>query len=462
MIHPSMEGPTSDPDTDTGLEDSMWQLESGGGDPYPERPGEPDCKFFVRTGSCGFGARCRYNHPRDRRAVAGGSRIENGEYPERVGEPTCEYFMKTGYCKFGTTCKFHHPKYGGGSASTVSLNYDGYPLRPGEKECSYYLKTGHCKFGITCKFHHPPPSSISMPAPPPTFYPTVQPHSVPSPISSWEVARPLLPGSYVQGPYGPMLISSGVVQIPGWSPYPQPPINPVASPGTQHAVETGSLYGLMHQLSPLAPAYPGPYSSSSPGPSRSNQKEHIFPERTGQPECRFYLRTGYCKYGSLCRYHHPPERSMPITNCSLSLMGLPLRPGAPVCPFYAQHGGCKFGLTCKFDHPMGTLSYSPSASSLPDMPVVPYPVGSFMGSTDPSSSSSELRPEFVAESSRESFSTRIPLSKNTSSGSVGSIFTKGGAPGPQAHAQAQSSGPSSTPSDGGSSTGHVSENRSLS
>lgn len=51
------------------IADPVWQLESGGGDPYPERPGEPDCKFFVRTGSCGFGARCRYNHPRDRRAV---------------------------------------------------------------------------------------------------------------------------------------------------------------------------------------------------------------------------------------------------------------------------------------------------------------------------------------------------------------------------------------------------------
>lgn len=111
---------------------------------------------------------------------------------------------------------------------------------------------------------------------------------------------------------------------------------------------------------------------------------------------------------------------------------------------------------------MGTLSYSPSASSLPDMPVAPYPVGSFMGSIDPSLSSSELRPESVAESSRESFSTRIPFSKNTSSGSLGSIFSKGSAPVPQAHAQAQNSGPSSTPSDGGSSTGHVSENPSLS
>ena len=30
---------------------------------YPERPGEPDCTFYMRTGACGFGANCKFNHP---------------------------------------------------------------------------------------------------------------------------------------------------------------------------------------------------------------------------------------------------------------------------------------------------------------------------------------------------------------------------------------------------------------
>lgn len=52
--------------------ESMWQLGLGGpGDAavvvaYPERPGEPDCAYFMRTGTCGYGDRCRYNHPRER------------------------------------------------------------------------------------------------------------------------------------------------------------------------------------------------------------------------------------------------------------------------------------------------------------------------------------------------------------------------------------------------------------
>lgn len=65
-----------------------------------------------------------------------------------------------------------------------------------------------------------------MPASAPQFYPPVQSPSVPMPeqyggaSTSLRVARPpLLPGSYVQGAYGPMLVSPGVFSIQGWSPY---------------------------------------------------------------------------------------------------------------------------------------------------------------------------------------------------------------------------------------------------
>lgn len=40
----------------------------------PERPGEADCGYYLRTGACGFGDRCRYNHPRDR----GGTEVSAG------------------------------------------------------------------------------------------------------------------------------------------------------------------------------------------------------------------------------------------------------------------------------------------------------------------------------------------------------------------------------------------------
>lgn len=33
--------------------------------PYPDRPGEPDCSYYMRTGTCRYGPNCRFNHPSD-------------------------------------------------------------------------------------------------------------------------------------------------------------------------------------------------------------------------------------------------------------------------------------------------------------------------------------------------------------------------------------------------------------
>lgn len=93
--------------------------------------------------------------------------------------------------------------------------------------------------------------------------------------------------------------------------------------------------------------------------------------------------------------------------------------GAAPCTHYTQRGICKFGPTCKFDHPIASLSYSPSASSLTDVPVAPHFVGSSVGTLVPSSSSSELQPELTAGSSRESVPSRISSSASTATGSVG-------------------------------------------
>jgi hypothetical protein len=32
---------------------------------FPERPGQPDCAHYLKTGDCSFGAACRYNHPKE-------------------------------------------------------------------------------------------------------------------------------------------------------------------------------------------------------------------------------------------------------------------------------------------------------------------------------------------------------------------------------------------------------------
>lgn len=91
-------------------------VESGS---YPERVDEPDCAYYMRTGLCGYGPNCRFNHPPNlKQAIA-----SKGEFPERVGQPECQYYLKTGTCKFGSTCKYHHPRDRNGLGGQVQMNF---------------------------------------------------------------------------------------------------------------------------------------------------------------------------------------------------------------------------------------------------------------------------------------------------------------------------------------------------
>ncbi|KAJ0815765.1 putative transcription factor C3H family [Helianthus annuus] len=399
----------------------VWQLGLGGGsDSLPQRPDEADCIYYLRTGFCGYGSRCRFNHPVDRGgSVFGGVRSGGGgEYPERIGEPVCQYYMRTGMCKFGASCKYHHPRHGVGSSSTVLLSVSGYPLRPGEKECSYYVKTGQCKFGPTCKFHHPPAYDHNAAATTTTgtttatrifafrsipisscLFPTIW--SICKTVSSSRpvfsrALRSVATSTTSNGPISKLESLSVLIQAP-------------ASPNT---IGAGPFYAIAPHLSPPVPSYTGSYLSV---PSSSSKNEHSLPQRPGEPECQYYLKTGDCKFGSSCRYHHPPEWTAPSSNFVLSPMGLPVRPGAPVCTHYSQKGVCRFGPSCKFDHPMGMLSYSSSASSLAEMPVAPYPVGLSIATLAPSSSSSNLRPDLISTANKDgsSSSKNMPVSDST-------------------------------------------------
>lgn len=132
-----------------------------------------------------------------------------------------------------------------------------------------------------------------------------------------------------------------------------------------------------------------------------------------------------------------------------NMVSVVVKQGVQPCTFYLQNGHCKFGSTCKFDHPMGAMRYSPSASSLIDMPVAPYPVGSLLATLAPSSSSSELRPELLSGTKKDPYLSRIPSSGNTSSSSVGLIFSQAGS---VPLSDLQLSGQSSVPLTSGRST----------
>ena len=73
----------------------------------------------------------------------------------------CRDYLRTGRCKYGASCKYSHPanvQSGGGMKTPTEPLV---PVRPNEPPCQYYLKHGTCKFGQTCKFNHPPQSLLS-------------------------------------------------------------------------------------------------------------------------------------------------------------------------------------------------------------------------------------------------------------------------------------------------------------
>ena len=110
-----------------------------------------------------------------------------------------------------------------------------------------------------------------------------------------------------------------------WTSLVQGPVSPALSPGVQPAAAGGSVYGVT-PLSPSTPGLAGSYPLlSSAGQSITGVTEHKFPERPGEPECQYYLKTGNCKYGSSCKYHHPPDQGTSAA-CFLGPLGLPLRP----------------------------------------------------------------------------------------------------------------------------------------
>ncbi|MCD9559510.1 Zinc finger CCCH domain-containing protein 37 [Datura stramonium] len=285
----------------------------------PERPGEPDCPYFMKTQKCKFGNRCKFNHPKDNITHLGS--VQNSGVsglPERPSEPSCMFYMKTGTCKFGATCKFHHPreiqfpspKQENGSAGKpgsanneisedVNLvkplsvpallhNSKGLPIRLGEVDCPFYLKTGSCKYGGTCRYNHPERNAAG-----------IVPALVASPAPHWNIGM----------------------------------VNPAAS--------------LLQNLDPRLTQ------------TMLGLLPPVYPQRPGQIECDFYMKTGECKYGERCKFHHPHDRSAPVVsakdaqqpNVKLTLAGLPRREGAVHCPYYMKTGMCKYGATCKFDHP---------------------------------------------------------------------------------------------------------------
>ncbi|XP_071731728.1 zinc finger CCCH domain-containing protein 67-like isoform X2 [Rutidosis leptorrhynchoides] len=335
---------------------------------YPVRPDAEDCSYYIRTGMCKFGLHCKFNHPlRRRNQPTKEIKMHREDNMERHGQQIeCKYYLSTGGCKYGKSCKYNHTRVKTVVAPVVEYNFLGLPIRLGEKECPYYMRNGSCKYGPNCRFNHPDPTAVGGDTNTqahahghgPTTYGNDGPVVLQSPpqpsMGSWSAPRTPDPNAA----FVPMMYSPTQNMPPpnsDWNGY-QATV-PVPVPAPAH-VYPSSERGL-----PIPPAF----FLNNP-PSDTNMYTHHqqqmpvsdYPERPGQPDCSYFMKTGDCKYRTTCKFNHPKSRSTRNTPSVLSDKGLPLRPDQSICSHYSRYGICKYGPACKYDHP---VNYSNSRSS---------------------------------------------------------------------------------------------------
>uniref|UniRef100_A0A0D9XYG6 C3H1-type domain-containing protein n=1 Tax=Leersia perrieri TaxID=77586 RepID=A0A0D9XYG6_9ORYZ len=397
---------------------------------FPRRPGEPDCTYYVKFGSCRFGMKCKFNHPaRKKKSRVKGSnggsgsgssnsssnkasspddeqgfadkgstsnsenfkktsyeiidvkkgRVEPKElkvakekrkdfFSEGGSQEECKYYSTPGGCKFGKSCKYLHRdgKDGKSEAEKVDLNFLGLPLRPGEKECPYYMRTGSCKYATNCKFHHPDPSNVASKDP------------------QLERENGDTPQQDVQGsssqPNAPIWPDQKTVNehhVPFLAPSPSYSAGMLPPQGMYHPPEWNGY----HQV-PLNPYYPPavpfqhfpapinhPMYKAPEIPGHQQVPSEEYPERPGQPECQHFVKSGFCKFRMKCKYHHPRSQVPPSAG-ALSPLGLPIKPDQPVCTYYGRYGVCKYGPACAYNHP---FNFGPVPAAGPPLLPAQYP-----------------------------------------------------------------------------------------
>ncbi|GLI58581.1 hypothetical protein VaNZ11_000209 [Volvox africanus] len=208
--------------------------------------GQAQQQSVSSTGSLGFGglggAGLRSSGPFGASAMPNGGKGKGAEQQSPGEKSICTFYIRTGTCAYGDRCKFKHPL----DRPPPQLNSRGYPVRAEEPDCAHYLKKGWCAFGPTCKFNHPEmqPSILNSYglSQPPTAYVSLPTTTFPSPaVYSVPSAVPTL--YYLPPGVGPsQMAGSAVSLLP-------------SSVGTVAATQAGQL--AFPQQSALAAAGPG-------------------------------------------------------------------------------------------------------------------------------------------------------------------------------------------------------------
>ncbi|KAL4353553.1 hypothetical protein GQ457_06G041110 [Hibiscus cannabinus] len=323
-----------------------------------DQQGQIECKYYRATGGCKYGNACRYRHSNQDSALAPlevnslvlpvqagiNEKMEKDGFAEQTEQIECKYYLTSGGCKYGKACRYSHSKEKSNyleksEIPPLELNFLGLPIRTLEKECPYYMRTGSCAYGSGCRFNHPDPTAgegSSIFSSDPTGFGNHSPgnyngeyDALPSSIepSASSLSFNMLPNEHSAYLNPSSAYAQGMHANSKWNGHQEKASNPYLAPSINKARNSG-----FHQEQIQVDEYP---------------------ERPGEPECPHFVKTGYCKFKSACKFHHPLSR---LPKPIVSHAGLPLRPERRICWNYEKSGICKYGSSCHFHHPENLLS----------------------------------------------------------------------------------------------------------
>uniref|UniRef100_K3XHL7 C3H1-type domain-containing protein n=1 Tax=Setaria italica TaxID=4555 RepID=K3XHL7_SETIT len=209
-------------------------------------------------------------------------------YPQRPREKDCAFYMRTRTCKYGEACKFDHPQWvpegGVPNWKEVPNVEDYYPERPGEPDCPYLVKSNTCRFKSRCKFNHPKEKVNALEAG------TDNEHS----LIADSAILPVRPSEPVCSFYA----KTGKCKFGANCKFNHPMPSVIAKETIYTATTDAAAHiGAADDLVPAKMHAPT-------APSEAHNPKGL-PIRPGEVDCSFYMKTGSCKYGSICRFNHP-------------------------------------------------------------------------------------------------------------------------------------------------------------
>lgn len=167
--------------------------------------------------------------------------------------------------------------------------------------------------------------------------------------------------SWFGAPTGtPSSASASSMSMQGAAPQAAPKTSPAGDGGLSSS-SGSSARALAEQMWPEQAEQAKPASSDEASKPEAPTADVECGTESGQEKCRFFMKAGFCKFGSACRYEHDAASVQPAAALPFQLnsQGMPLRPGEPYCAHFLKHNECKFGQECRLHHPEGLGGMGP-------------------------------------------------------------------------------------------------------